>query len=185
MQVTQTDIPGVLVLAPARHGDARGFFSETWNRKTMRDIGLDVDFVQDNLSLSADPGTLRGLHYQSPPRAQNKLVSCLRGRILDAIVDVRHGSPTYGRHYSIELSFENGRQLFVPKGFLHGFVTLVPDTVVAYKVDDYYSAECDGGVHWASCGIDWGLTGAPTVSGKDADAIPFDRFDSPFIREDA
>lgn len=185
MQVQKTSLSGVLVLEPKRHGDDRGFFSETWNRKTMEAAGLGIDFVQDNTSLSADAGTLRGLHYQAPPHAQTKLVSCLRGRLLDVVVDVRKGSPTYGRHEGIELSFRNGKQLLVPKGFLHGFVTREPDTIVCYKVDDFYSAECDGSVRWDSCGVDWGLEAEPVLSNKDVAAPPFAEFDSPFEWEGA
>ena len=180
MLVRDTELPGVLVIVPARHGDDRGFFSESWNRKRMAEAGLDIDFVQDNHSLSRDVGTLRGLHYQSPPHAQAKLVRCGRGRLYDVVVDIRKGSPTYGRWAGFELSFENGEQLLVPEGFLHGFVTREPDTEVIYKVTDYYSPECDGAVRWDSCGIDWGLSGDPVLSGKDANAVALADFDSPF-----
>lgn len=183
MQVETTNLPGVLVLKPKRHGDARGFFCESWNRERMLDAGMDVAFVQDNMSLSNDAETLRGLHFQAPPHAQAKLVGCLRGRILDAVVDARRGSPTYGRHLTIDLSFENGLQLFVPAGFLHGFVTREPDTVVFYKVDNHYSAAADGAVRWDSCGIDWGLKTGPILSDKDAAAPAFADFDSPFTWE--
>jgi dTDP-4-dehydrorhamnose 3,5-epimerase len=180
MLVQKTDIPGVLIVEPKRHGDARGFFTESWNRKTFAAAGIELEFVQDNMSLSADPGTLRGMHYQAPPHAQTKLVSCLRGEILDVVLDVRRGSPTYGRHFSIDLSFENGRQLLVPKGLLHGFATKAPDTIVFYKVDDHYSAEADGSVAWDSCGIDWGLDGPPVLSAKDVGAPTLAEFVSPF-----
>lgn len=180
MQVHKTDIPGVLIVEPKRHGDTRGFFTESWNRKTLADAGIEVDFVQDNMSLSADPGTLRGMHYQAPPHAQTKLVSCLRGKVLDVVLDVRRGSPTYGQHFSIDLSFENGRQLLVPKGLLHGFVTKAPDSIVFYKVDAHYNAKADGSVAWDSCGIDWGLEGPPVLSAKDIDAPTLDDFESPF-----
>ena len=120
MSVRETSLPDVYVLEPKRHGDARGFFSESWNRKRMADQGLNYDFVQDNHSLSREVGTLRGMHYQSPPHAQAKLVRCGRGRLYDAVVDIRIGSPTYGQSFGIELSFENGLQLLVPEGFLHG-----------------------------------------------------------------
>ena len=185
MEVIETTLPGVLVLKPKRHGDMRGFFCESWNRKRMHEAGLDVDFVQDNMSLSTEPGTLRGLHFQAPPHAQAKLVGCLRGRFLDAVVDARRGSPTYGQHMAIELSFENGLQLFVPAGFLHGFVTREPDTVIFYKVDNHYSATADGAVRWDSCGIDWGLDAGPVLSGKDSVAPAFADFDSPFRWEAA
>ncbi|MEM9426239.1 MAG: dTDP-4-dehydrorhamnose 3,5-epimerase [Pseudomonadota bacterium] len=180
MDVTETNLPGVYILAPVRHGDARGFFSESWNKQRMAAAGLDFDFVQDNHSLSAEVGTLRGLHYQAPPHAQAKLVRCGRGRLYDAVVDVRVGSPTYGQSFGIELSFDNGLQLLVPEGFLHGFVTREPDTEVIYKVSDYYSAEADGAVRWDSCGIDWGLETPPVLSAKDADAPALSDFVSPF-----
>jgi len=180
MIVSETELPGVLIVEPVRHKDERGFFSESWNRKRFEEAGLSYDFVQDNHSLSTTVGTLRGLHYQAPPHAQAKLVRCGHGRLLDVAVDVRRGSPTYGRHVAVELSFENGRQLLIPEGFLHGFVTLEPDTEIIYKVNDHYDRDCDGAVHWDSCGIAWGLTGAPVVSEKDRAAIPLADFDSPF-----
>ena len=180
MDVCRTPLSGVVVLTPKRFKDHRGFFSVSWNRQQMEQSGLAYDFVQDNHSLSRDPDTLRGMHDQAPPHAQAKLVRCGRGRLFDAVVDVRKGSPTYGEHFGIELSAENGRQLLVPKGFIHGFATLEPDTEIVYKVDQYYSPEADGSVHWDSCGIDWGLEGDPVVSQKDRDAISFADFDSPF-----
>ena len=183
MKVRETRIPGVLVLEPKRHGDTRGFFCESWNRKTLADIGIEIDFVQDNMSFSAETGTLRGLHYQAPPHAQSKLVSCQQGSLFDVVVDARRGSPTYGQSFGIDLSFENGLQILVPKGMLHGFVTRAPDTVIAYKVDDHYSTECDGAVLWNSCGVDWGLAVDPVLSEKDAEAIPFASFASPFSWE--
>ena len=180
MEVRTTPIADLVVLAPKRHGDARGFFSESWNKRRMENAGLHYDFVQDNHSISTEVGTLRGLHYQSPPFAQAKLVRCGRGRLFDAVVDVRKGSPTYGQSYGIELSFENGLQLLVPEGFLHGFITREPDTEVIYKVTNYYSAECDGAVRWDSCGIDWGTTTSPILSEKDAAAPELADFESPF-----
>lgn len=180
MEVRETELPGVLILEPARHGDARGFFAESWSRRTMETAGLNIEFVQDNLSLSREAGTIRGLHYQSQPHAQAKLVSCTRGSITDIAVDIRNGSPTFGQTVSVDLSFENGLQLLVPEGFLHGFVTREPDTVVQYKVTSFYDRDCDGVVHWDSCGIDWEIDGAPVVSDKDAAAPPFDTFQSPF-----
>lgn len=183
MLIEQTPLPGLLVLTPARFGDARGFFSESWNRRTLAGHGIELDFVQDNHSLSAQVGTIRGLHYQAPPHAQDKLVRCGRGRLYDVAVDVRRGAPTYGQWFGIELSAENGRQLLVPKGFLHGFVTREPDTEICYKCTDYYAPQADGAVLWSSCGIDWGLTGDPVLSGKDGDAVPLAEFDSPFAWE--
>ncbi len=184
MQVEETALPGVLILTPARFGDARGFFSESWNRRTMAEAGIDLDFVQDNHSFSATAGTIRGLHYQAPPHAQDKLVRCGRGALFDVVVDIRKGSSTYGQWIGIELSAENGRQILVPQGFLHGFVTRVPDTEVHYKCTDYYAPECEGTVRWDSCGIEWGFNGNPVLSDKDTTAPALADFDSPFILED-
>ena len=142
----KTAIPDVRVIVPQRHGDHRGFFSEVYNRRRYAEVGVDLDFVQDNHSLSADVGTIRGLHFQSPPFAQDKLVRVTRGRILDVAVDIRRSSPTYGQHVAVELSAQNWRQLLVPIGFAHGFCTLEPDTEVIYKVSNYYSAEHDHGL---------------------------------------
>jgi dTDP-4-dehydrorhamnose 3,5-epimerase len=184
MKVEETALPGVMILTPTRHGDARGFFSESWNRQRMQDAGIDIEFVQDNHSLSAKTGTLRGLHFQSPPHAQAKLVRCGKGALYDVAVDIRRGSPTYGQWVGVDLSFENGRQLLVPAGFLHGFVTRVPDTEIIYKCSDYYSPECDGAVHWDSCGIKWGIDAADILlSEKDAKAPKLEDFDSPFVWE--
>jgi dTDP-4-dehydrorhamnose 3,5-epimerase len=187
MQIDRTPLPGLVVLTPVRHGDARGFFSESWNRARMAEHGFEIDFVQDNHSLSAQAGTVRGLHYQAPPHAQDKLVRCGRGRLFDVAVDVRRGSPAYGRWWGTELSFENGRQLLVPKGFLHGFMTLEPDTEIVYKCSDYYAPECDGAVLWndPDIGIDWPQVDAPILSDKDAAAPRLAEFDSPFIWEGA
>jgi len=183
MLIEPTAIEGVLILTPQRHGDARGFFSESWNRKRLQEAGINVDFVQDNHSLSERENTLRGLHFQTPPHAQAKLVRCGRGRFLDVAVDIRRGSPTYGQHVSVELSFENGKQLWVPAGFAHGFVTREPDTEIIYKCSDYYAPDCDRAIHWDSCGIDWGLTGAPILSDKDSAAPRLEAVDSPFTWE--
>ena len=180
MQIEQTTLSGVLILTPARFGDARGFFSESWNKRRMEEHGIDMEFVQDNHSMSGEFGTLRGLHYQSPPHAQNKLVRCGQGRVFDVAVDIRVGSPTYGQWAGAELSAENGKQLLVPKGFLHGFVTREPNTEVLYKCTDYYAPECDGAVRWDSCGIEWGLEGAPVLSAKDEQAVALADFESPF-----
>ena len=185
MQITDTALPGVKLIEPARHGDARGFFSESWSRARMAQHGIDIDFVQDNHSLSRRVGTLRGLHFQSPPHAQAKLVRCGRGRLFDVAVDVRRGSPTYGQWVGEDLSFDNGRQLLIPAGFLHGFVTREPDTEIIYKCSDVYAPECDGGVRWDTCGIDWGLTDDPVLSDKDAAAQSLSDFDSPFVWEGA
>lgn len=173
MHIDPTALPGVVIVTPARFGDHRGFFSESWSRRVMAGHGMDLDFVQDNHSLSAQTGTVRGLHFQTPPHAQDKLVRCGRGALLDVAVDIRHGSPTYGQHIAVELSAENGRQLLVPKGFAHGFVTLQPDTEIVYKCTDYYAPDCDAGLRWndPAVGIDWGVSDAAAVlSDKDAAA---------------
>jgi dTDP-4-dehydrorhamnose 3,5-epimerase len=183
MQIERTPLPGVLILTPARFGDARGFFSESWNRRVMAEHGIDLEFVQDNHSLSVAVNTVRGLHFQAPPHAQDKLVRCGQGVLFDVVVDIRKGSPAYGQWFGAELSAQNGRQMLVPKGFLHGFVTRAERTEILYKCTDYYAPDCDGAVHWDSCGIDWGLTGAPVLSPKDAAAPRLDEFDSPFVWE--
>ena len=184
MKFEKTKLRGVQVLRPIRFGDHRGFFSESWNKQRMLDSGLDIDFVQDNHSLSAQVGTVRGLHFQSPPHAQDKLVRCGRGRLFDVAVDIRRGSPTYGQWVGEELSFENGKQLLVPKGFLHGFMTLEPNTEIVYKCSDYYAPDCDGAVRWDSCGIEWPLDfAAPVLSDKDNVAPLLADFDSPFVYE--
>lgn len=183
LEIVELAIPEVKLVTPKRFGDDRGFFSETYNAQRFKDAGITVDFVQDNHSYSAPAGTVRGLHYQAPPFAQSKLVRVLRGRILDVAVDVRKGSPTYGKWVSAELSAENGVQIFVPQGFLHGFATLEPDCEIAYKVDNYYSSECDGAVLWndPDLAIDWGIDPATaTLSAKDAAAPRFSAFSSPF-----
>ncbi|WP_300039435.1 dTDP-4-dehydrorhamnose 3,5-epimerase [uncultured Roseobacter sp.] len=183
MQIEKTKLEGVFLLTPKRFGDSRGFFAESWSRRAMAEAGLDVDWVQDNHSLSAQTGTVRGLHFQSPPHAQAKLVRCGQGALFDVVVDIRRGSPTYGQWTGAELSAGNGRQLLVPEGFLHGFATRVPDTEIIYKCSDYYAPECDGAVHFdsAALGIDWGLDGLePVLSEKDAQAVDFKEFESPF-----
>ena len=184
MKIEALAIPDVLLITPARHGDARGFFSESWNKARMIAAGIDLDFVQDNHSLSADVATVRGLHFQSPPHAQAKLVRCGRGRLFDVAVDIRAGSPTYGHWVGAELSFENGAQLLVPAGFLHGFVTREPDTEICYKCTDYYAPDCDGAVRFdcPDIAIDWGLGDSlPKLSDKDAAAPTLADFNSPFV----
>lgn len=157
MQVERLAIPDVLLLTPARHGDARGFLSETFSAPRLAALGLDGPWVQDNHSLSAPRGTVRGLHCQVAPNAQGKLVRCLRGRIWDVAVDIRAGSPSFGRHVAAELSPENWRQLWIPPGFLHGFVTLEPDTEVLYKVTAPYDRAAERGVLWTdpSLALPW------------------------------
>ena len=141
---------------------------------------MTPNFVQDNHSLSEKVGTLRGLHFQAPPHEQGKLVRCGRGALCDVVVDIRKSSPTYGEHIAVEISFENGKQIWVPPGFAHGFVTLQPMTEICYKCTNYYSPTTEGAVRWDSCGIDWPLQGAPVLSAKDAAAPAFADFDSPF-----
>ena len=183
MRIEPTALPGVLILTPRVFADARGRFCETWSRGRLAAAGIDLDFVQDNESLSRSPGTLRGLHYQAPPMAQDKLVRVVAGAIWDVAVDVRRGAPSYGRWAGVELSAETGRQLLVPAGFLHGFVTRTPDTVVSYKCSAPYAPDCDGAVHFADpdLGIDWGIDPAVAViSDKDAGAPRFRDWQSPF-----
>lgn len=183
MQIEQTSLPGVVILCPQRFGDARGWFSETWNAARLAAAGFEIAFVQDNHSMSTEAGTLRGLHFQRPPHAQDKLVRCTRGAIFDVAVDIRRGSPTYGRWTGVELSASNGKQLLVPRGFLHGFVTRLPDTEVQYKCSDLYAPDCDGGIRWDDpvIGIDWGLAEDPALSAKDRIAPLLSDFESPFV----
>jgi dTDP-4-dehydrorhamnose 3,5-epimerase len=177
-----TDTNPVQLIQPKRFGDARGWFTEVYSVPVFAGLGITCTFVQDNHSLSAPAFTLRGLHFQTPPRAQDKLVRCVRGRIFDVAVDVRAGSPTYGQWVGAELSAENGHQLFVPVGFAHGFLTLEPDCEVSYKCSDTYAPAQDGGVRWNSVGIDWPLPAGttPELSAKDANAPALADFDSPF-----
>lgn len=173
MKIEKTTLPGVLILEPKVFGDHRGWFCETYSRQRMLDLGVDIEFVQDNQSFSAQKGTLRGLHFQNHPMAQTKLVRCTRGRILDVAVDIRKGSPTYAQWISVELSADNFKQLLVPKGFAHGFMTLTEDVEVQYKVDAFYSPECDRGIRFddPEIGVDWGEV-TPVLSAKDQSA-PF------------
>lgn len=181
MTVTPCAIPEVLLIEPVRHGDARGFFSEVWSRRSLAQHGLDVDFVQDNHAFSAQPGVLRGLHFQRPPTAQGKLIRVARGAILDVAVDIREGSPTYGQHVAEVLSAANWRQLWVPRGFAHGYVTLEPDTEVLYKTDAYYDRATDAGIAWndPAFGIDWGIA-EPILSEKDRNAARLAEIPAPF-----
>ncbi len=187
MNVEPSGLADVLILTPRRFGDDRGWFSESWNAGRMAAAGIDVAFVQDNHSHSAKRGTLRGLHYQHAPHAQDKLVRCTRGAVWDVAVDFRRGSPGYGKWVAVELSAANGKQLLVPKGFLHGFVTLEDDCEVQYKCSDFYAPECDAGIRWddPEFAIDWRLSAPPLLSAKDA-VQPFARdAASPFMWEGA
>ncbi|WP_440658039.1 dTDP-4-dehydrorhamnose 3,5-epimerase [Ensifer adhaerens] len=174
----------VVLLRPKRFGDDRGWFSEVYNEKVFSSYGIEDRFVQDNHSLSVPVGTLRGLHFQTPPFEQSKLVRCIRGRIFDVAVDIRRASPTFGRWVGAELSAENGNQLYVPVGFAHGFVTLEPSTEVTYKVSNLYSPESDGGIFWddSEIGIEWPLPRGvePILSPKDGRQPLLRDFDSPF-----
>ena len=185
MIVRQTALSGLLEVSPKRFHDERGFFSETYNRRAYEAAGVLTEFVQDNHSLSAQAGTVRGLHFQAPPAAQAKLVRCGRGAIFDVAVDIRRGSPTYGRWAGYTLSAENGAQLYIPVGFAHGFATLEPDSEIIYKCSDYYAPETEGALRWddPDIGIKWPLTSAPVLSGKDAAAPLLAGFNSPFTFE--
>ena len=183
LEVEKTALDGVVALTPKRFTDTRGFFTETYNARRFAEAGVAVDFVQDNHSFSAKAGTVRGLHFQAPPFAQSKLVRVLRGAVIDVAVDARKASPSYGQWVSVELSAENGKQLFVPRGFLHGFITLTPDTDVAYKVDAFYDRESDGAVKWddPDLAINWGPAAKnASLSDKDAAAQSWADFTSPF-----
>ena len=175
MQLIETEIPAVKVLVPKKHGDHRGFFSEIYSRKLLRELGIDSEFVQDNHSLSAEKGVLRGLHYQLPPNAQDKLVRVICGAILDVAVDVRRSSPTFGKHVSAEISADNWKQIFVPAGFAHGFITLVPNTEVVYKVTSYYSPKDERGIRWndSALGINWCISPDQAVLSKRDTEHPF------------
>jgi len=159
MQVVETQIPDVKVLIPKRFKDARGFFSETYNAQTLRSLGIDADFVQDNQSLSVEKAVVRGLHYQLAPMAQLKLVRVTRGAIIDIAVDIRRSSPTFGKSVAVELSADNWKQIIVPVGFAHGFATLEPNTEVIYKVTNYYSPSHERGIRWndPELKLNWGL----------------------------
>jgi len=182
--MTETASP-VRLITQRRHGDARGWFAEVYSEPAFRALGINCRFVQDNHSLSAPQYTLRGLHFQTPPRGQDKLVRCIRGRIFDVAVDVRKGSPTYGNWVGAELSALNGHQLFIPIGFAHGFVTLEPDCEVAYKCSDTYAPEHDGGIRWndPAIKIDWPISGGAKSQLSDKDAVQplLADFDSPFL----
>jgi dTDP-4-dehydrorhamnose 3,5-epimerase len=170
-------------LKPIRHEDHRGFFAEVYNFKSYAQFGIDVEFVQENHSISREKGTLRGLHFQAPPNAQAKLVRCGHGAIFDVAVDIRRGSPTYGKWESYELTSENGHQLYIPIGFAHGFVTLEPNSEIVYKCSDYYAPQSEGSVLWSDpdIGIDFPKFDSLILSGKDTSAPRLADFTSPFI----
>ncbi len=183
MNIISLAIPEVKLITPRKHEDPRGFFVETWNRKVLAEHGIDIEFIQDNHSLSVPKGTLRGLHFQAPPFAQAKLVRATRGSILDVAVDIRAGSPTYGQVVATELTADNMQQLLVPEGFAHGFCTLEENTEVQYKVNAYYSAECDGGIAWndPALGIDWPVDETTVMlSEKDSTLPKLEDLHNPF-----
>lgn len=182
MKVTATSIEGVYIIEPRVFPDARGYFFESYNKKAFDAEVATVDFVQDNESCSSR-GVMRGLHFQRPPHAQAKLVRCVRGRVLDVAVDIREGSPTYGQHVAVELSEENKRQFFIPRGFAHGFAVLSDTAVFQYKCDNYYCPEADGGISIrdTSLGIDWQIDPADALlSEKDTRHPLFSDFITPF-----
>jgi len=180
---TPLAIPAVILVRPRRFGDERGWFMETWSRRVFAEGGIDAEFVQDNQSFSAQVGTVRGLHFQVPPTPQAKLVRVVRGAIFDVAVDLRRGSPTYGRWCGATLTAAGGEQLFVPRGFAHGFCTVEPDTEVAYKVDGPYDPACDRGLAWddPTLAVTWPVApGAAVLSAKDKAQPAFAGFDTPF-----
>ena len=168
MKITKTKLEGVVIIEPDVFGDNRGFFMESWNKKKMLEAGLDYDFVQDNHSKSTVKGTLRGIHFQKGDKAQAKLVRCVKGSVLDVAVDLRRNSPTFKQWVGVELSEENKKQLLIPRGFGHGFVTLTDDVEFLYKADNYYAPEADAGVRWndPEIGVEWGIEN-PVLSEKD------------------
>jgi len=186
MDAKKLALPGLLLLEPRRFVDSRGYFVEVYNERTLAGVGITTRFVQDNESYSARRGTIRGLHFQLPPAAQAKLVRAIRGSAYDVAVDLRVGSPGYGHWAGATLTATGGEQLFVPRGFAHGFCALEPDTVVAYKVDDFYSPTNDSGLIWndPTLAIDWPVgTDQPVLSDKDLKLRPFAEFQSPFRYE--
>lgn len=183
IEVKKTDIEGVLIIEPKVFGDARGYFLESFNAKEFAEkTGLNINFVQDNESMSSY-GVMRGLHFQRPPFTQSKLVRCVKGAVLDVAVDIRKGSPTYGKHVAVELTEENHRQFFVPRGFAHGFAVLSETAVFQYKCDNFYAPQADGGISIldGSLGIDWRIpTDKALLSEKDTKHALLKDFDSPF-----
>lgn len=168
MKFEKTKLEGVVIITPDVFGDHRGFFMESWSEHKMEEAGLHYNFVQDNHSMSSVKGTLRGIHFQKGDKAQAKLVRCVKGAVLDVAVDLRHESPTYKQWVAVELSAENKKQLMIPRGFGHGFVTLTDEVEFLYKADNYYAPEADGGIRWndLEIGVDWGVEN-PILSAKD------------------
>jgi dTDP-4-dehydrorhamnose 3,5-epimerase len=180
---TRLRLPDVMIVTPRRFADARGYFMETYQRDRFRELGIAADFVQDNEAASARAGTIRGLHFQKPPHAQGKLVRVVKGAIFDVAVDIRAGSPTYGQWAGATLTAATGEQIWVPRGFAHGYCTLEDDTVVAYKCDNPYAPEVEGGIHFAdpALALEWPVArDAATVSGKDDALPPLDAIGTPF-----
>ncbi len=184
MDIIGTDVLDVYILEPRVFGDSRGWFMETWSRRTMEEAGLHYDFVQDNQSYSARKGTLRGLHFQKGKNSQAKLVRCTRGSVLDVAVDLRKGSPTYKKWTGVELSAENRRQFLIPRGFAHGFLTLTDDVEFQYKADSFYAPVFDRNIRWndPEIGVEWGI-GNPILSGKDQKAPFLSESDIDFVYE--
>ena len=184
MQIVRFDIPDIFAMVPSRRTDHRGFFSETYRREALAAEGLNHAFVQENHVYSAERGVLRGLHFQIPPHPQGKLVRCVRGAILDVGVDIREASPCYGRHIAVELSAANWKQLWLPPGFAHGYVTLEPDCEVIYKVTDYWAPDCERGIAWddPDLGIDWRIPATEAIlTDKDRSNPPLAEVE-PFFR---
>lgn len=178
---------GVIELVPNRHVDNRGYFTETYRRSSYIDLGIYSEFIQDNMAFSHDVGTIRGLHFQTPPAAQAKLVSLLRGEVLDVFVDIRKGSPTYGNWASIVLSADKGNQLYLPEGFAHGYITLQEDCLISYKVSAYYAPECESGIRWddPQLNIDWQNANLSlALSDKDKVLPTFSELNSPFVYDE-
>jgi dTDP-4-dehydrorhamnose reductase/dTDP-4-dehydrorhamnose 3,5-epimerase len=182
MKIIKTDIDSVYILEPKVFGDHRGWFMETYSKRKFEELGIDIEFIQDNHSFSAQKGTLRGLHFQINPKAQTKLVRCTKGKILDVAVDIRKGSPTYKNWVAVELTEENKKQLLIPKGFAHGFLSLTDNVEVQYKVDEYYAPDCDRSIRFddPEIGVDWGIRN-PILSEKDVKAPLLKDSDSNFI----
>ena len=182
MNIIQTEIPGLVIIEPRIFGDSRGYFFESFSEKNFKEQVADADFVQDNESKSCC-GVVRGLHFQKPPHAQAKLVRVVKGRVLDVAVDLRKGSPTYGKHVSVELTEENHRQLFIPRGFAHGFAVLSEEAIFQYKCDNYYAPQSEGAIAWddPDLGIDWGVPAESVIlSEKDSHHPALKDLDSPF-----